>query len=44
MGIHGDVTFSSNKHDGVSAYRELLWKKGCKCWVAQGAFKPLAAE
>jgi hypothetical protein len=42
MGIHGDVTFSSNKHDGVSAYRELLWKKGCKCWVAQGAFKPLA--
>ena len=44
MGIHGNVTFSSNKHDGVSAYRELLWKKGCKCWVAQGAFKPLAAE
>jgi hypothetical protein len=44
MGIHGDVTFATNKHDGVSAYRELLWKKGCKCWVAQGAFKPLAAE
>ena len=43
MGIHGDITFASNKHDGVSAYRELLWKKGCKCWVAQGAFKPLAA-
>jgi hypothetical protein len=43
MGIHGDVTFTSNKHDGVNAYRELLWKKGCKCWVAQGAFKSLAA-
>jgi len=44
MGIHGDVTFATNKHDGVSAYRELIWRKDCKCWVAQGAFRPLASQ
>jgi hypothetical protein len=43
MGIHGNVTYDATKHDGVSTYRELLWQKSCKCWVAQGDFKPLAS-
>ena len=44
QGIHGNVTFNSTKHDGVSTYRELLWRKTCKCWIAQGDFKPLASN
>ncbi|HVV34975.1 MAG TPA: ABC transporter substrate-binding protein [Acidimicrobiales bacterium] len=42
MGIHGDVSFSPQRHDGVETYRELLWKASCKCWVAQGDLKPAA--
>ncbi|HVT76497.1 MAG TPA: ABC transporter substrate-binding protein [Acidimicrobiales bacterium] len=42
MGIHGDVSFNPQRHDGVETYRELLWKASCKCWVAQGDLKPAA--
>jgi hypothetical protein len=43
MGIHGDVSFTSNRHDGVTTFRELLWKASCKCWVAQGDLKSAAS-
>ena len=43
MGIHGDVSFNASRHDGVTTFRELLWKASCKCWVAQGDLKPAAS-
>jgi hypothetical protein len=44
MGIHGDVTFGPDRHDGVSTYRELVWRKSCRCWAANGELQPLAAS
>jgi hypothetical protein len=38
------VTFSPTRHDGVDTARTLLWRSQCTCYVAQGAFAPLAVR
>lgn len=43
-GIHSDVTFGAQRHDGASSWRTLRWAAGCKCWNAEGNFAPLWVE
>jgi hypothetical protein len=40
-GIHGDISFQPGRHHGVATWRELVWRAGCRCWVAEGSFQPL---
>jgi hypothetical protein len=40
MGIHGNVTFTAVKHDGVDTQRTMQWHGSCHCWQALGAFQP----
>ena len=36
MGIHGNVSFSAQRHHGVDTWRELTWRQNCSCWVVRG--------
>ncbi|MCU1463666.1 MAG: hypothetical protein JWO37_3741 [Acidimicrobiales bacterium] len=40
MGIHGNVTFTASKHDGVDTQRTMQWHGSCGCWQALGTFEP----
>jgi hypothetical protein len=41
MGIHGDVGFEPGRQHGTETWRELVWRAGCRCWVAEGPFRSL---
>lgn len=41
MGIHNDVTFTRERHDGVSIWRQIRWARGCTCWRVDGDKRPL---
>lgn len=40
---HGDVTYSSTRHEGVGQQRTVTWSADCRCWAAEGDFSDLAA-
>jgi hypothetical protein len=41
MGIHGDIGYQPGRQHGTETWRELVWRAGCTCWVAEGRFQPL---
>ncbi len=41
MGIHGNVTFARERHDGVSTWREITWHSDCRCWKVSSDLRPL---
>ena len=43
-GIHGDLSFSPGRHDGVSTWREIKWTAGCKCWKVVSGLEPLLVK
>lgn len=40
-GIHGNLTFTPQRHDGVSTWRRIDWTKSCSCWKVKSKFFPL---
>lgn len=40
-GIHGNLTFTPQNHDGTIDWRRLDWTQDCKCWRAKGSMAPL---
>lgn len=40
-GIHGNLTFSPQRHDGTSTWRRIDWTKTCSCWKVVTGLSPL---
>lgn len=43
-GIHGNLSFSSGRHDGVSSWRQINWTAGCRCWKVATGLEPLLVK
>ena len=40
-GVHGNLTFAPNDHDGGGSWRRIDWSKGCRCWQVKSDMSPL---
>ena len=40
----GSGGFTTARHDAAEAYRVMVWKATCKCWMADGPVQPLPIQ
>ncbi len=40
-GIHGNLTFTPQRHDGTGTWRRIDWTKSCSCWKVKSNLSPL---
>ncbi|MEO7428453.1 MAG: hypothetical protein ABIY48_03630 [Acidimicrobiales bacterium] len=40
-GIHGNLTFTPQRHDGTGTWRRIDWTKTCSCWKVKTTLSPL---
>jgi hypothetical protein len=40
-GIHGNLTFTPQRHDGTATWRRIDWTQTCSCWKVKTGFAPL---
>jgi len=43
-GIHGNLTFTPERHDGTRSWRQLRWKGACRCWHVDSPSEPLLVD
>jgi hypothetical protein len=43
-GIHGNLTFTPQRHDGTGTWRRIDWTKGCSCWRVKSQLSPLLVD
>lgn len=43
-GIHGNLTFTPQRHDGTGTWRRIDWTKTCSCWKVASNLFPLLVQ
>lgn len=43
-GIHSNLTFTPQRHDGGGTWRRISWSKGCRCWTVRSRMAPLLVD
>jgi hypothetical protein len=43
-GIHGNLTFTPQRHDGGGSWRRIDWSKDCSCWKVKSNMAPLLTD